>query len=306
MTDAEVTGWVRGPDRHWTTERPASLLLRQRVERKGNPAAAPSSAGAVGGARDEGEEEEGDDDDEHGDGHANEGGRKDGGGGGDGEGGALEGGNAGGGGGGARDACGREGDGQEEDGSDVELPDASPARDVDGESGGGSGSGSGSGSGPLEELAKGRADSDPVVASAGGAGGAGPDSMDVDEEDEEGEDDEQEEEHPESDTEEVMRERGVDHLFSTAYNFMTPRRIQAQKLAPFALGDGTARRELLALRSCVLVEQDPGDEPRKGPERHKWSKWFKWSTKAGRSKGIVSLNLCNVGTKLTVSYCTNK
>ncbi|CAN0365315.1 unnamed protein product, partial [Laminaria digitata] len=34
MPDAEVTGWVRGLERHWTNERPANLLLRRRVEQK--------------------------------------------------------------------------------------------------------------------------------------------------------------------------------------------------------------------------------------------------------------------------------
>lgn len=37
MANDEVTGWVRGAERHWTTERPASLLLRQRIERKWSP-----------------------------------------------------------------------------------------------------------------------------------------------------------------------------------------------------------------------------------------------------------------------------
>ncbi|CAN0419627.1 unnamed protein product, partial [Ectocarpus fasciculatus] len=40
MPDAEVTGWVRGAERHWTAERPYNLLLRQRVEQRGNPTAA--------------------------------------------------------------------------------------------------------------------------------------------------------------------------------------------------------------------------------------------------------------------------
>lgn len=34
MGDTEVTGWVRGGERHWATERPVNLLLRRRVEHK--------------------------------------------------------------------------------------------------------------------------------------------------------------------------------------------------------------------------------------------------------------------------------
>lgn len=37
ISEAEVTGWVRGSERHWTTERPTNILLRNRLERKWNP-----------------------------------------------------------------------------------------------------------------------------------------------------------------------------------------------------------------------------------------------------------------------------
>lgn len=43
MPDSEVAGWVRGRERHWTTERPASLLLRRRIEQKWKPPAADST-----------------------------------------------------------------------------------------------------------------------------------------------------------------------------------------------------------------------------------------------------------------------
>lgn len=51
MPDSEVAGWVRGPERHWTTERPASLLLRKRIENKWNPPPPPppSRYGSSGG-----------------------------------------------------------------------------------------------------------------------------------------------------------------------------------------------------------------------------------------------------------------
>lgn len=32
-----MTGWVRGSERHWTTERPMSFLLRKRIEQQWNP-----------------------------------------------------------------------------------------------------------------------------------------------------------------------------------------------------------------------------------------------------------------------------
>lgn len=50
MGDTEVTGWVRGGERHWATERPVNLLIRRRVEHKWDDIAntpAPTSAGAT-------------------------------------------------------------------------------------------------------------------------------------------------------------------------------------------------------------------------------------------------------------------
>lgn len=47
MGDAEVSGWVRGGERHWATERPVNFLLRRRVEHKWDAIAnAPASTSA--------------------------------------------------------------------------------------------------------------------------------------------------------------------------------------------------------------------------------------------------------------------